>query len=199
MTASGNDPAAGRTDGAGMDAGPLAAEPDAARLRPILMRGTVRTLALLAAAATLAGGLAGCGTPGSTTGGGTSATSPAGQPTPCHPDRSVVTRTVTEVDAGSTVCLAAGEHLEVYLHGTLAAPWSSITLEGSALSPAANGKGTLPVGVTGGFYVARTAGAARLTSSRPVCAGQSPSSAPPSPSPPSCGPAGFAVDIQVVD
>jgi hypothetical protein len=162
------------------------------------MRGTVRTLALLAAAATLAGGLGSCATPGSTTGGGTSATSPAGQPTPCHPDRSAVTRTVTEADAGSTICLATGEHLEVYLHGTLAAPWSTIAVEGSALSPAANGKGTLPVGVTGGFYLARTAGAARLTSFRPTCA-ERPSPPTPSPGPPSCGPAGFAVDVQVVD
>jgi hypothetical protein len=162
------------------------------------MRATVRTLARLAAAAILAAGLAGCATARPATVAGASPSSTAGHVTPCQPDRSAVARTVTEADAGSTICLAAGEHLEVYLHGTLADPWSPIALEGSALSPAANGKGTLPVGVTGGFYLARTAGAARLTSSRmAVCAGLSPSS-PASTSPSSCPPAGFVVDVQVV-
>jgi hypothetical protein len=102
---------------------------------------------------------------------------------------------VTEADTGSTICLAVGEHLEVYLHGTLAAAWSPIELEGSALSPAANGKGTLPVGATGGFYLARNSGTARLTSSRPACSGSSPSS----PAPTVCGPADFVVDLDVVN
>jgi hypothetical protein len=164
------------------------------------MRGTVSTLARLAATAILAGGLVGCGTARPATGGGASTTSPAGQPTQCHPDRSTVTRTVTEVDSGTTICLVVGQHLEVYLHGSLADPWSPIGLAGSALSPAANGKGTLPVGVTGGFYLARTAGSARVMSWRlAACAGRSPSSAAPSPNGTSCGPFGFVLDVQVVD
>jgi hypothetical protein len=110
-----------------------------------------------------------------------------------------VTRTVTEVDGGSTICLAVGEHLEVYLHGTLDFPWSPVGLAGSALSPEANGKGMLPVGVTGGFYLARTAGSARVTSSRAAtCAGPSPSSPTLSPDRTVCGPAGFLVVVQVV-
>jgi hypothetical protein len=163
------------------------------------MRETARTLAQLAVAALVISGLAACGSAGPAPVAGSSATSLAGQVTPCHPDRSIATRTVTELDAGSTICLAVGEHLDVYLHGTLAAPWSPIGLAGSALSPEANGKGTLPVGVTGGFYLARTAGSARVTSSRPACAGRSSSSPTLSPGRTSCGPAGFVVDVHVVD
>ena len=142
-------------------------------------------------AAILAGGLAACATTASAPPAGAPATaSSTAQPATCQPDRSGVTKTITEADTGTTVCLAVGQRLEVYLHGTLPAKWEPITIDGHALSPVASGKGALAVGVTGGFFVGNAAGDVRLTSSRPAC---------PEPSPPAspCGGATFVVSVDV--
>jgi hypothetical protein len=142
-------------------------------------------------AVTFVGGVTGCATPASApTTGPHPTTSSATQLPTCQPDRSGVTKTITEVDSGSTICLAVGQPLEVYLHGTLAAKWTPIAIDGHALSAVANGKGTLAIGVTGGFFVGSAAGDARLTSSRPPC----PTSTPPG-SP--CGEATFVVSVEV--
>ena len=143
----------------------------------------------LAATVTLAGGIAACATPASTPTTGPTATSTT-QPPACQPDRSGVTRTITEVDSGSTICLAVGQRLEVYLHGTLQAKWAPIAIDGHALSAVASGKGALAVGVTGGFFVGNAAGDARLTSSRPACPEPSSSASP-------CGEATFVVSVDV--
>jgi hypothetical protein len=154
------------------------------------MRTRCRLLAALTAA-TLAGGLAACATPASApTTGAPATTSSTAQPATCQPDSSGVTRTITEADSGTTVCLAVGQHLEVYLHGTLPAKWEPIAIDGHALSTVASGKGALPVGVTGGFFVGNAAGEARLTSSRPACPDPSPSASP-------CGAATFVVSVDV--
>jgi hypothetical protein len=145
------------------------------------------------AATALAGGLTGCATSGTTEVGAPAApaTVPATTgPSPCPSGHAGDVRTVTEAASGSTVCLAVGEHLEVYLHGTQADTWSSIGLDGRALSAEANGKGTLVIGVTAGFYVARADGDAHLTSSRAACP-------TPTPATPSCGGTRFALTIIV--
>jgi hypothetical protein len=141
-----------------------------------------RSLATLAAAAVLAGGFAGCA----------ARTEPAGAPSSqqqkCQPTNASSTETITEANSGSTICLAVGQHLEVFLHGSLGDTWAPISVDGQALSASANGKGTLPVGVTGGFFVGGTAGVAKLTSSRPACPDTAASP---------CAAATFVVDVQV--
>jgi hypothetical protein len=143
------------------------------------------------AAVTLGAGVAACASPASapTTGPGPTVSSTAQLPT-CQPDRSGVTKTISEVDTGSTICLAVGQRLEVYLHGTPPAMWAPIAIDGRALSAAANGKGTLVVGVTGGFFIGSVAGDARLTSSRPPCPASTPPASP-------CGEATFVVSVEV--
>jgi hypothetical protein len=141
----------------------------------------VRLLAAVAAAVTLAGSLAGCARSQPSAG-------PTSQPPACQPDGAGATRTVTESDSGSTICLAVGQRLEVYLHGTLGDTWAPVTEDGPALSAAANGRGTLPVGVTGGFFIGSATGDARLTSSRPAC---------PSSQASPCGAATFVVRVRV--
>ena len=151
----------------------------------------VRILASVSATAILAGALAGCATPPSAPGGGVPTTgSSSAAPSPCQPDGSGATRTITEADSGTSICLALGQRLEVYLHGTVGAMWAPVSLDGAALSAAANGKGTLPVGVTGGFFVGSATGDAHLRSSRSTCASASPAATP-------CGNTMFTVDVQV--
>jgi hypothetical protein len=154
------------------------------------MVAPTRAFGPLAAAIILAASVGGCATPRSTPGSAPAATSPTGHPSPGRPDPSGATATVTEADNASTIRLALGQHLQVYLAGTLSAPWSPISLAGSALSAAANGKGALPVGVTGGFYVAIRPGHARLTSSRPTCTA-------PGSTGTGCEQAQFTVDVEV--
>jgi hypothetical protein len=146
--------------------------------------------ALLATATLLASAVAGCASSGSTPA-SAPATAPAtGTPTPCASGRSGDVRTVTDADSGATICLAVGARLEVYLHSTLSDMWSPISLGGNALAPQANGKGTLPIGVTGGFFVARTKGSAHLTSTRAACPAPSTATA-------ACGRTQFALDVMV--
>jgi hypothetical protein len=84
-----------------------------------------------------------------------------------------------------------GGRLEIYLHSTPDALWAPIHIDGAALHPVASGKGTLPLGVTAGFYAAGATGAARLSSSRPACP-------PPSTSNLACGALrDFHVDVTV--
>jgi hypothetical protein len=77
--------------------------------------------------------------------------------------------TVTEADSGSTVCLIVGERLAVLLKGTPNRMWSPVDVTGSALRPAPDGRRTLVVGMTGGFFAADSTGAARLSASRAGC------------------------------
>jgi hypothetical protein len=77
--------------------------------------------------------------------------------------------TVTEVDSSRTVALRPGQRLEVFLHGTAQSLWTPPAVQGSALVPAASGKLTLPVGVTGGAFEAARPGSARITSTRKLC------------------------------
>jgi hypothetical protein len=90
-------------------------------------------------------------------------------------------QSVSEKDSGRTICLAVGAKLDVYLHGTAAHKWTQIEASGAALQPAPNGKGTLVLGVTGGFFAASAPGTIVLTSTGPGCGSAGPSSASPCP------------------
>lgn len=90
-----------------------------------------------------------------------------GSPVPSWACRSAAT--VTEADSGHTYCLSRSGRLDVYLHGSPQDRWSAITLTGDALRRRASGKGTLSLGVTGGFFIADRAGTASLTSTRLPC------------------------------
>jgi hypothetical protein len=108
---------------------------------------------------------AGCGRTAHTT-------PPAGGPVPSRTCPATVT--VTEADNGRTLCLSRPAHLEVYLHGTARDRWPPITLDGDALRRAASGKGTLALGVTGGFFIAAHAGTVHLSSARRPCGTSAP-------------------------
>jgi hypothetical protein len=88
------------------------------------------------------------------------------------PTPAATTITVTETDNGRTVCAQVSQRIEIYLHGTVAEPWSAITAAGGGLRPTASGKLSLPVGVTGAVFTAVTRGPAEVVSTRPTCAGQ---------------------------
>lgn len=147
--------------------------------RPQIQR-TVLAVALLAIIAS------GCDTP--------AATAPAAyRPASTCTLRSGAIVMVTDLDNGRTICLDQGTRIEVYLHGSATQMWSPIRTSGSALTPAASGKNTLMIGVTGASYVARSAGTTELTSMRGPCA--TPSTASPTPS---CRPAeSFVVTVTV--
>lgn len=137
-------------------------------------------------AALTAASLAGCGAPGTPTGTGsdtasgtgtapatgTATTPPAagsGGPTGGTSGCRSGTTTLTEADQGRSTCVVTGTRVEVYLHNAAGSTWSPIELSGTALRPAASGKGTLPVGVVAGFFVAVAPGTATLASHRPAC------------------------------
>ena len=82
------------------------------------------------------------------------------------------TVTLTEADHGSTVCVATGTTVEVYLHAKATGQlWSKPTPDRTILQPAVSGKGALPVGVTAGFYRAVEPGQTRITAQLAPCRG----------------------------
>ena len=164
-------------------------EPDPGHPRRIDVPSPVaRPFTALLFAAALVVTVAGCApTPVTTS---TTPTSAAAQATPCRTSASGTTQVLSEANTGSTVCLRVGDRLEVYLHGTPGAPWTPIAVDGTAVGTAVSGKGTLALGVTGGFFVATRPGAARLTSARPACRTPASASVP-------CTGDTFAVDVQV--
>jgi hypothetical protein len=131
---------------------------------PTRRTGTVRTtvLSLIGFAALV---MVGCGQAVHTA-------PPAAAPAPSRTCRSV--GVATEADSGQTYCLARSAHLEVYLHGSAQDLWSPIKLDGDALRRIPSGKGTLALGVTGGFFIADHTGTARLSSVRRPCGTSAP-------------------------
>ncbi len=77
--------------------------------------------------------------------------------------------TLGAADDGHTVCVPVGARVTVMLRGTPDGRWAPVEVTGTALAPAANGRGTLQLGVTGGFFVAARPGTARITTQRPAC------------------------------
>jgi hypothetical protein len=125
-------------------------------------------LAITALAGALGAGLAGCAQSGAGTSAraGSSASGPTttgplsgsssgpeagGSASACTSPRQQVT--VTEADNGATVCLAVGGTLTVTLHEVDGSRWQNLTVQGEVLRTVV-GRGTLQVGVTGGYYQA---------------------------------------------
>jgi hypothetical protein len=73
------------------------------------------------------------------------------------------------VDSSGSVTLTTGQRLEVFLHGTPESLWTPPAADGLALEPAASGKRTLALGVTGAAFLATRSGSSSVTSTRRVC------------------------------
>ena len=164
-------------------------EPTAGSVRLIGMphRRRIAGLLMIAIASI---GPAGCAQGRTSAPGGAPADSLSASSPACGSDRSPGTRSITDADSGTTICVAVGDQIEVYLHGSPDAMWSPVVLDGTALSRTANGKGALPIGVTGAFFRANAMGSARLTSSRPPCVGGASYTT-------SCSPTSFVVAVVV--
>jgi hypothetical protein len=97
---------------------------------------------------------------------------PAGSPAPrCTAPASpqAVTLTIKNADNGQVRCAGIGEHVLVYLSGTPAHKWGPIHSSSKALTPEANGRLALKVGLTGAFFAATHPGTASITSTRSTC------------------------------
>lgn len=81
----------------------------------------------------------------------------------------VTTLTIDNADNGTVRCISVGSHVLVYLSGTLAHKWAPIHSDSGALTPEANGRLALKVGLTGAFFAAAHQGMANITSTRSTC------------------------------
>jgi hypothetical protein len=138
----------------------------------------------------------GCGQPGS------AASGPASTPATVTCGTAVATlgpgRTLTlgSADNRRSFCVKRGTGVLIFLRGTAADRWSEPKSSSAVLVPSANGRLTLALGVTGGFFVAARPGSAVITSARSRCGSSSPP--PPMSGQASCGSAGlFRVTIRV--
>lgn len=115
----------------------------------------------------LAGVTAGCGqqpTPGQPSAHQAAATPCA---SPDSPAASALT--IDNADNGTVVCLRVGDHVLVYLHGIHGHRWTAIRSSSTALTPQANGRLALKVGLTGAFFKVAHVGTARIVSTLPDC------------------------------
>lgn len=86
-----------------------------------------------------------------------------------HAASSAATVTLSNADNGAVVCVRVGDHVAVFLSGTLARRWARIQSDSRALTPEANGRLALRVGWTGAFFTAAHPGRARITSTKSAC------------------------------
>jgi len=77
--------------------------------------------------------------------------------------------TITYADNGRTLCVRRGTAVQVYLKGTPTNRWSAIHATGDALTPHANGRLLLMLGVTGASFLAANQGTATIRSFRQPC------------------------------
>jgi hypothetical protein len=77
--------------------------------------------------------------------------------------------TVTERDNGKSFCVVTGTGIFVVLRGSPADLWRAIKPSSAALQPRPNGRLSLVVGATGGYFVASRLGKVTLTSARGPC------------------------------
>jgi hypothetical protein len=77
--------------------------------------------------------------------------------------------TITYADNGQTVCVRRGTAVQVYLKGTPPNLWSAIHATGDALTPHANGRLMLALGVTGASFLAAHPGIATIRSFQQPC------------------------------
>jgi hypothetical protein len=86
-----------------------------------------------------------------------------------HAASSAVTVTLSKADNGAVLCVRVGDHVAVFLSGTLARKWAPIHSDSRALTPEANGRLALRIGWTGAFFTAAHPGSARITSTKSAC------------------------------
>jgi hypothetical protein len=86
-----------------------------------------------------------------------------------HAASSAATVTLSNADNGAVLCVRVGDHVAVFLSGTLARKWAPIHSDSRALTREANGRLALRVGWTGAFFTAAHPGSARITSTRSAC------------------------------
>ena len=77
--------------------------------------------------------------------------------------------TVTYADNGRTLCVRRGTAVQVYLTGTATNRWSAIHASNDVLTPHANGRLMLKVGVTGASFLAAYPGTATVRSFQQPC------------------------------
>ena len=82
---------------------------------------------------------------------------------------SAATVTLSNADNGAVVCVRVGDHVAVFLSGTLARKWAPIHSDSRVLTREANGRLALRAGWTGAFFTAAHPGSARITSMRSAC------------------------------
>jgi hypothetical protein len=133
----------------------------------------------LAAGLVIAGLAAGCGTQAA--GGGSGSHAPGSHApgshahatsTKCvHPRRGSERTTITLTNSANkkVLCVLSGVGVFIALHGTPKALWTAVASSSPALQPRPNGALSLPVGVTGAFFVAAAPGTAKLTSTLRPC------------------------------
>ncbi|HET7018983.1 MAG TPA: hypothetical protein VFI65_34010 [Streptosporangiaceae bacterium] len=129
---------------------------------------------------------AGCGVQAGGTGGGSHHGGPGskdGTPSPqpggtraastkcVHPRGGSERTTITLTNSANNkvLCVLKGVGVFVALHGTPKAMWAAVASSSAALQPRPNGALSLPVGVTGAFFVATAPGTAKLTSTLRPC------------------------------
>lgn len=103
---------------------------------------------------------------------------PAGPPAVCpSPPDAIgpgVAGSLQESDRDRTVCIRVGEEINAFLRidsTDQSQRWSPIAVRQRAvLEPVPNGRMTLPLGVTAGFFKGVAAGSATLSSAKPPCA-----------------------------
>ena len=86
-----------------------------------------------------------------------------------HAASSAATVTLSNADNGAVLCIRVGDHVAVFLSGTLARKWAPIHSSSRALTPEANGKLALRIGWTGAFFTAAHPGGARIMSTKSAC------------------------------
>lgn len=99
--------------------------------------------------------------------GGTHATS-----TKCvHPRKGSGRTTINLTNSANkkVLCVLPGVGVFITLHGTPHAMWTTVASSSAALQPRPNGALSLPVGVTGAYFVATAPGTAKLTSTLRPC------------------------------
>jgi len=88
-----------------------------------------------------------------------------------HPRRGSERTTIMLTNSANkkVLCVLPGVGVFITLHGTPHALWTAVASSSAALQPRPNGALSLPVGVTGAFFVAAAPGTAKLTSTLRPC------------------------------
>lgn len=99
--------------------------------------------------------------------------------------------TLTLASNGKAYCLRVGEHVDLYLQGTVSRPWLEPLASSDVLVPVPNGATSLPEGLTGESFAAARPGQVLITSIRAPCRVTGKNEAEPAGSLPRVYPLGF--------